>query len=163
WRATPPSRPRFSRATRPTPRRTWTACAGSPTAIARAGAACASRARTAASASSCGCASRRAPPRPRAGPGGRRGGGRARERAGGGEGRRRRDRPRAVTSRLAGLTGLTLETAPVVCHECVWWQSRGSREVDKRRWIEKTEKEWGVWGQLYYDDDNGRLLGSMQY
>jgi len=67
-----------------------------------------------------------------------------------------------VTSRLAGMTGVTLETAPSVCHNCVWWQSRGSREVDKRRWIEKTEKEWGVWGQLYYDDD-GRLLGSMQY
>jgi len=67
-----------------------------------------------------------------------------------------------VTSRLAGMTGATLETAPSVCHNCVWWQSRGSREVDKRRWIEKTEKEWGVWGQLYYDDD-GRLLGSMQY
>jgi hypothetical protein len=67
-----------------------------------------------------------------------------------------------VTSRLAGLTGLTLETAPAVCHECVWWQARGSRDVDKRRWIEKTEKDWGVWGQLYYDDD-GRLLGSMQY
>jgi hypothetical protein len=67
-----------------------------------------------------------------------------------------------VTSRLTGLTGLTLETAPSVCHECVWWQSRGSRGADKRRWIEKTEKDWGAWGQLYHDDD-GRLLGSMQY
>ena len=26
--------------------------------------------------------------------------------------------------RVAGLTGATLETAPSVCHECVWWQSR---------------------------------------
>ena len=67
-----------------------------------------------------------------------------------------------MTSRLSGLTGATLETAPSVCHECVWWQSRGTRQTDKRRWIEKTEKDWGVWGQLYYDDD-GRLLGSMQY
>ena len=31
---------------------------------------------------------------------------------------------------LTGLTKLTLETAPSVCHECVWWQSRGSRRVD---------------------------------
>jgi hypothetical protein len=67
-----------------------------------------------------------------------------------------------VTTRLQGLTGATLETAPAVCHECVWWQSRGTRDTDKRRWIEKAEKDWGVWGQLYYEDD-GRLLGSMQY
>jgi hypothetical protein len=63
--------------------------------------------------------------------------------------------------RVAGLTGATLETAPSVCHECVWWQSRG-RRVDKRRWISKAEEEWGAWGTVYYDGD-GRLLGSMQY
>jgi hypothetical protein len=63
--------------------------------------------------------------------------------------------------RVAGLTGATLETAPSVCHECVWWQSRG-RRVDKRRWIAKAEEEWGAWGTVYYDAD-GRLLGSMQY
>jgi hypothetical protein len=67
-----------------------------------------------------------------------------------------------VSARLSGLTGATLETAPAVCHECVWWQSRNGREADKRRWIEKAEKDWGVWGQLYFDDD-GALLGSMQY
>ena len=67
-----------------------------------------------------------------------------------------------MTSRLAGLTGATLGTAPSVCHECVWWQTRAGRDLEKRRWIEKAEKDWGVWGQLYYDDD-GRLLGSMQY
>jgi hypothetical protein len=67
-----------------------------------------------------------------------------------------------LSARLSGLTGATLETAPGVCHECVWWQSRNGREADKRRWIEKAEKEWGVWGQLYFDDD-GALLGSMQY
>jgi hypothetical protein len=67
-----------------------------------------------------------------------------------------------VSSRIAGLTGATLETAPAVCHDCVWWQSRMGREADKRRWIEKAEKDWGVWGQVYYDDD-GTLLGSMQY
>jgi hypothetical protein len=67
-----------------------------------------------------------------------------------------------VSARLSGLTGATIETAPAVCHECVWWQSRNGRAADKRRWIEKAEKEWGVWGQMYFDDD-GALLGSMQY
>lgn len=66
-----------------------------------------------------------------------------------------------MAPRVAGLTGATLESAPSVCHECVWWQSR-TRPADKRRWIEKTESEWGAWGTVYYDSD-GRLLGSMQY
>ena len=65
-------------------------------------------------------------------------------------------------TRFAGLTGATLPTAPVVCHECIFWQSRTGRSVDKRRWIRGTEDEWGAWGTVYYDDD-GRLLGSMQY
>jgi len=65
-------------------------------------------------------------------------------------------------TRIAGLTGATLETAPAVCHECIFWQSRTGRSVDKRRWIRGTEEEWGAWGTVYYDDD-GRLLGSMQY
>jgi hypothetical protein len=63
---------------------------------------------------------------------------------------------------IVGLTGATLETTPSVCHECVWWQSRGSRGTDKSRWIAKAEEEWGAWGTVYRDDD-GRLLGSMQY
>jgi hypothetical protein len=57
---------------------------------------------------------------------------------------------------------LTIQTAPTVCHRCVWWQSRGRRGPDKERWIEKAEEEWGAWGSLYYDDDGG-VLGSMQY
>ena len=65
-------------------------------------------------------------------------------------------------TRVAGLTGATIETAPTVCHECVWWQSRAGKDVDKRRWIGRTEEDWGAWGTIYYDDD-GRLLGSMQY
>jgi hypothetical protein len=65
-------------------------------------------------------------------------------------------------TRIAGLTGATLETAPTVCHECIFWQSRTGRSVDKRRWIRGTEEEWGAWGTVYYDDDQ-RLLGSMQY
>jgi hypothetical protein len=67
-----------------------------------------------------------------------------------------------VSTRIAGLTGATLETTPQVCHDCVWWQSRSGRTADKRRWIRGTEEEWGAWGSVYYDDD-GRLLGSMQY
>jgi hypothetical protein len=64
--------------------------------------------------------------------------------------------------RLAGLTKLTLETAPSVCHDCVWWQSRGRRGVDKDRWMEKVEVGFGAFGTVYYDSD-GRVLGSMQY
>jgi hypothetical protein len=60
------------------------------------------------------------------------------------------------------MTGATLETAPSVCHGCVWWQSEWGREVEKARWIEKAEEEWGSWGTLYYDDQ-GRLLGWMQF
>jgi hypothetical protein len=55
-----------------------------------------------------------------------------------------------------------LADVPPVCHGCVWWQSPTGRATDKRRWIEKAETEWGAWGTVYYDDD-GRVLGSMQY
>jgi hypothetical protein len=65
-------------------------------------------------------------------------------------------------TRIAGLTGATLETAPSVCHECVWWQTRNGRNADKKRWIREAEEDWGAWGTVYYDDDR-RLLGSMQY
>jgi hypothetical protein len=65
--------------------------------------------------------------------------------------------------RLTGLTALTLQTAPSVCHSCVWWQSRSSRrEVDKARWMERVELESGPFGTLYSDGE-GRMLGSMQY
>ena len=67
-----------------------------------------------------------------------------------------------MTSRLAGLTGATLETAPAVCQTCVWWQSRLGRTASKERWMERAEDDWGTWGALYRDDD-GRLLGSIQY
>jgi hypothetical protein len=68
-----------------------------------------------------------------------------------------------MRTRLAGLTGATLEQVPSVCHECVWWQARtAGRRVDKHRWIEKAETEFGAWGTVYYDDD-GRVVGSMQY
>jgi hypothetical protein len=64
--------------------------------------------------------------------------------------------------RLAGLTGATLASAPTVCHECVWWQSRPGRAANKERWMEKAEDEWGAWGTVY-SDEQGRVLGSMQY
>ena len=68
-----------------------------------------------------------------------------------------------MTTRLAGLTGATLPQVAPVCHECIWWQSRtAGRRVDKQRWIEKAESEFGAWGTVYYDDDR-RVLGSMQY
>ena len=63
---------------------------------------------------------------------------------------------------LTGLTKLTLETAPTVCHECIWWQTRGRRTTDKGRWMEKIELDFGAWGTVYYDSDR-RVLGSMQY
>ena len=65
-------------------------------------------------------------------------------------------------TRISGLTGATIETAPTVCHECIWWQTRDGRSADKRKWIRDAEDEWGAWGTVYHDDD-GRLLGSMQY
>ena len=63
---------------------------------------------------------------------------------------------------VIGLTGATLRSAPAVCQGCAWWQSRSDRPADKARWRERVEEEWGAWGTLYFDDD-GRLLGSMQY
>jgi hypothetical protein len=67
-----------------------------------------------------------------------------------------------MATRLVGLTRGTLETAPTVCHDCVWWQSRSGREASKDRWMAKVEEAWGAWGAIYYDDD-GHVLGSMQY
>jgi hypothetical protein len=63
------------------------------------------------------------------------------------------------------VTGLTIGTLPslaTVCRDCVWWQSRGNKTASKARWIEKIEDEWGEWGTVYLDEQ-GRLLGSMQY
>jgi hypothetical protein len=67
-----------------------------------------------------------------------------------------------VTTRLRPLTRASLEEAPIVCHSCVWWQSRTGRRASKDRWLDRAETDFGPWGSLYYDDD-GRVLGSMQY
>ena len=37
-----------------------------------------------------------------------------------------------MATRIAGLTGATLETAPSVCHDCIWWQTRGGRSTSPR-------------------------------
>ena len=63
-----------------------------------------------------------------------------------------------MSTRVAGLTGVTLQDAPQVCHDCIWWQG----SVEKRRWIERAELDWGAWGAVYRDDD-GTVIGSMQY
>lgn len=67
-----------------------------------------------------------------------------------------------MRSRVAGLTRGTIVSAPSVCRGCVWWQSRGNKTASKERWMEKAEADWGEWGSLYLEDD-GRVLGSMQY
>ena len=64
--------------------------------------------------------------------------------------------------KLESLTSYTLENGPRVCHDCVWWQSRGFRTVDKERWAERADEQWGSWGTIYRDDD-GRPLGQIQY
>lgn len=63
---------------------------------------------------------------------------------------------------VIGLTRATLPRIAPVCRDCVWWQSRGNKTASKERWVEKIEDEWGEWGTVYLDE-NGRLLGSMQY
>ena len=67
-----------------------------------------------------------------------------------------------MTNRVAGLTRGTVVASPSVCRSCVWWQSRGNKTASKERWMEKAEEEWGEWGSVYHDDD-GRVLGAMQY
>jgi hypothetical protein len=67
-----------------------------------------------------------------------------------------------MTTRLRPLARVTLQETPIVCHSCVWWQSKGGRHANKDRWIERIEGDFGAWGSLYYDDD-GRVLGSMQW
>jgi hypothetical protein len=66
-----------------------------------------------------------------------------------------------MPTRLSGLTGATIDRAPSVCQDCVWWQSRSGRTTDKRRWAERAEDDWGAWGMIY-EDEHGRILGSMQ-
>ena len=67
-----------------------------------------------------------------------------------------------MSAGVTGLTRATIRTAPSVCRECVWWQSRGNKTASKERWMDRAEDDWGEWGTLYLDD-GARLLGSLQY
>ncbi|MCL4290054.1 MAG: hypothetical protein KJ051_07240 [Thermoleophilia bacterium] len=67
-----------------------------------------------------------------------------------------------MSYRLLPVTAATLPSAPPVCVDCVFWQSRGARTPAKARWAERAEEEWGAWGTLYRDDGE-RLLGFVQY
>ena len=59
-------------------------------------------------------------------------------------------------SRLTGLTGLDLETAPSVCHACVWWQSRGRVRGRQGALDDPVEEEFGAFGTVYYGDEGRR-------
>jgi len=63
---------------------------------------------------------------------------------------------------VVGLSRGTLWSAPPVCGRCVWWQSRGNKTASKERWMDRVEEDWGEWGTIYLDED-GRLLGTLQY
>ena len=56
-----------------------------------------------------------------------------------------------MSSRLEGLTRGTLAHAPGVCHECVWWQSRGNRTASKDRWIDRAEEELSALREAWTD------------
>ena len=63
---------------------------------------------------------------------------------------------------VSGLSRATVGSAPSVCRDCVWWQSRGNRTASKERWMERAEEDWDEWGTIYLDEA-GRLLGTLQY
>ena len=67
-----------------------------------------------------------------------------------------------MATQVQALSRGTLASAPTVCQDCVWWQSRSGRTVEKAKWIERIEDGVGAWGTVYRDGE-GRLLGSMQY
>lgn len=64
--------------------------------------------------------------------------------------------------RLEPATGASIGSAPPVCVDCVFWQSRSGRPAEKGRWAERVEDEWGPWGTIYRGDGD-RLLGFVQY
>lgn len=64
--------------------------------------------------------------------------------------------------RLEPVTRATIAAAPPVCVDCVFWQSRRDRSVEKQRWAEKAEEAWGAWGTLYHADGD-RPIGFLQY
>jgi hypothetical protein len=64
--------------------------------------------------------------------------------------------------RLSPVTLGSIRDAPPVCVDCVFWQSRGTRSVDKERWADRAEESWGAWGTLYHAEGDA-LLGFVQY
>ena len=65
--------------------------------------------------------------------------------------------------KLEPVTRASLDGAPPVCIDCVFWQSRRSgRPAAKRRWAEGMEEDWGAWGTIYRGDAD-RPLGFVQY
>ncbi|MBA2616013.1 MAG: hypothetical protein H0U90_09640 [Actinobacteria bacterium] len=63
--------------------------------------------------------------------------------------------------RLHPVNTISIRHAPEPCIQCVFWQGREGRTVDKTRWAEKVEDEWGAWGTLYLGEQD-RLLGFIQ-
>jgi hypothetical protein len=66
-----------------------------------------------------------------------------------------------VPYRLHPVTSVSIRQAPPPCVDCVFWQARDGRTVDKARWAERVEDEWGAWGTLYFAEGD-RLLGFIQ-
>lgn len=65
-------------------------------------------------------------------------------------------------TRLVPLTRASVDRGPAPCVECAFWQTRRGRTVDKHRWADGIEDDWGPWGTLYVGDED-RLLGLIQY
>jgi len=60
------------------------------------------------------------------------------------------------------LTGATIGDAPPPCRECMWWQSRPGRQpLERSRFIDEVEAQFGPWGKIYRDD--GAVTGLIQY
>ncbi|HYP22253.1 MAG TPA: hypothetical protein VEV43_01655 [Actinomycetota bacterium] len=66
-----------------------------------------------------------------------------------------------MPSRLHPVNAVSIRQAPAPCVECVFWQGRDGRSVDKARWADKVEDDWGAWGTLYFAEDD-HLLGFIQ-
>ena len=67
-----------------------------------------------------------------------------------------------MANRLEPLTRASIDGAPPVCVDCVFWQSRAGRPAAKSRWAERVESGWGAFGTLYREEGD-RLVGAVQY
>ena len=64
--------------------------------------------------------------------------------------------------RLHPVNAISIRHAPPPCVACTFWQSREGRAVDKTRWAERVEDEWGAWGTLYFEEED-RIVGFLQF